>query len=429
MFYLEAKQKCKQLIANFTKETSQGGLFPTRWTRYGFLEMRRRLLSQKSRASDNFLTDVEKHLADAPRIQVIVMAEMVVDSCLPEMMTDAIWLGPRIETEHTSDISGETLMAKFRCITNAFDKRATSHPRLGRNPAYLLGNDETDRLAKARIIWNLDNRPIKKDGHPDLRFKKHPTTHVKFIHKKPKPEPEPEPKPEPAAPKPKPQPTPEEIAALAAEREERRLAKLRARAENAKMARQRVLKEHKAKVVKENGCHRRLRNFWKTGFRTCEICTEIKATDDSLSEYARKALGNTKHHGRTKMRGYTWNPTAQLWIPKDEDSNKKPVERQMIEHHKGRRRRKSTPEDQYFITADDVRQYGEDSALKYLVGTDAHERRLARIMGAAPSVSESLRESADTIEAESKKLEETTHMVASRPRKLVTNRATPKQTN
>ena len=456
-------RECKRIMTN--EELSVltcGGLGlpkragkPERKSRRG----RRYLIRQRNKIGNEFLKSVrETWMAHAIRVglledlyedddetlSLILTAEKFVDS-LEAVRPVTLLTAP---SEHP--LTGEVVMSKFARIVDTFDSAATPYnsPLQG---DVLIANEKTRQLSRARIIW--DDRPLKKDGTPDLRFSY--TDQVELTHKEPKSKSEPEPEPESEPEKSLPEDwncnfSPEAIryfAGLPTLEEENRLAELRNRAERAKMARERVLKEHRAKVVKENGCHRRLRNFWKTGFRTCEICTEIKATADELPESVRKALGNTKHHGRTKMRGYTWNPTAKLWIPTDEDSGEEPVERHIIEHHKGRRRKKplvkrlaedrslgeieiTFDEDGLEIwTVEDMRKHNDSNALKYLVGTGAHERRLARIMGAAPSVSESLRESADTIEAESKKLEETTHMVASRSRKLGTNRATPKQTN
>ena len=72
---------------------------------------------------------------------------------------------------------------------------------------------------------------------------------------------------------------------------------------------------HKVKVLSEGSCQTRLKNFWKTGRRECKICTDIKRTDESLSESDKKALSSCQEYPSTRKKGFTWDSTDQLWVP------------------------------------------------------------------------------------------------------------------
>lgn len=81
---------------------------------------------------------------------------------------------------------------------------------------------------------------------------------------------------------------------------------------------------HKVKVLSEGSCQTRLKNFWKTGRRECKICTDIKRTDESLSESDKKALSSCQDYSETKKRGFLWSSELQTWVPVSEETHSLP---------------------------------------------------------------------------------------------------------
>tara|TARA_B100000965_G_C19583076_1_gene754470 strand:- start:1819 stop:2451 length:633 start_codon:yes stop_codon:yes gene_type:complete len=79
---------------------------------------------------------------------------------------------------------------------------------------------------------------------------------------------------------------------------------------------------HKAKVLREGSCQTRLKNFWKTGRRECKICTDIKRTDESLSESDKKALSSCQDYSETRKRGFHWSSEFQAWFPDSEGTHR-----------------------------------------------------------------------------------------------------------
>ena len=339
--------------------------------------------------------------------------------------------------------SAEQLKSKVRCVIRAFRKRATPHPRIELNDIYGLANAVTARLAKARIIWDADARPLKADGTPDLRHKRTHTMNVKFIHPHVKVEPEPEPEPEPEQ---------EwncnfsmeairyysveligriEMERIAAEKErvaaENRLKFLRERTIRWNRQATETLEAHKQAVLTRGACHLRFRNWQQQGKRVCNMCNAIKNSDKDLTVEELKALSKTHNNHLTKKKK---KPTTTR-IPKAPDMSEPlpvPIEaeawgekhqvmigyRQLTSKCGTRTALVSTP----LLRKKDFemnRAHDSDGevrlALSYIVGTPEHKERQMKLAEDALTASQALRDAAARVEAEGKKLEETAHMV------------------
>ena len=336
--------------------------------------------------------------------------------------------------------SAEQLKSKVRCVIRAFRKRATPHPRSQLDDIYGLANAVTDRLAKARIIWDADARPLKADGTPDLRRKRTHTMNVKFIHPHVKVEPEPEPEPEPeqewncnfsleairyySVPL---------IGRIEMERiaAENRLKFLRERTIRWNRQATETLEAHKQAVLTRGACHLRLRNWKQQGKRVCNMCNAIKKSDKNLTVEELKALSKTHNNHLTKKKKK--KPTTTR-IPKAPDMSEPlpvPIEanawgrkhqvmigyRQLTSKCGTQTRLVYAPllrkEDFEMNRAHDDWDFRAEVrlALSYIVGTPEHKERQMKLAEDALTASQALRDAAARVEAEGKKLEETAHMV------------------
>ena len=314
--------------------------------------------------------------------------------------------------------SPEAVRKKVDCVIRAFTKRASAHPHYGRMcTQMLLSNDETKRLKEARVIWDEDGRPKKADGAPDLRFKPREKMNVKFVHPRPAKTPV-------KAPVKTPVKAPAntdfaefwENAESWAIAEERRLA----RREAAVLARRRTLRrtreQHKRKVLKENECHIREKNFWQTlalkdgkwiGHRTCDLCTEILRTDDSLGDKEKKALKRCKNYHFTKPKKQGEKPTR-------------------FKHRKTRSKKKVPDRDIFGAevwTVREMKEHSDTDALQYLAGTPEHKARSDAANHAAILAGLKEFEDETQIQEDARTLEEATHMA--RKVTLPTTRGAP----
>jgi hypothetical protein len=324
--------------------------------------------------------------------------------------------------------SPEAVRKKVDCVIRAFTKRASAHPRYGRMcTQMLLSNDETKRLAKARVIWDDKTEPPKKkDGSPDLRFKPKEKMNVKFVHPRPAKTPAKTPVKAPVK-APAPVKTPVKAPAISKEiAEERRLA----RREAAVLARRRTREQHKSKVLKENGCHIREKNFWLTltlkdgkwiGHRTCDLCTEILRTDDSLGDKEKKALKRCKNYHFTKPKKRGEKPTR---FKHRKTRSKKKVPRRSISDPILGTIKISFDEDGFEVwTVREMKEHSDTDALQYLKGTPEHKARSDAAEQAAILAGLERFEDETQIQEDARILEEATHMA--RKVTLPTTRGAP----
>jgi len=332
--------------------------------------------------------------------------------------------------------SPEAVRKKVDCVIRAFTKRASGGRRylhMHSSIHMLRSNDETKRLANARVIWDEDGRPKKADGAPDLRFKPREKMNVKFVHPRPAKTPAKTPVPvnrgwhpdaKAAASK--------ELAAYDYNvRMHRDKERRRARREAAVLARRRSREQHKSKVLKENGCHIREKNFWLTlalkdgkwiGHRTCDLCTEILRTDDSLGDKEKKALKRCKNYHFTKPKKQGEKPTR--FKHRKTRSKKKVPEKRSISDPILGTIKISFDEDGFEVwTVREMKKHSDTDALQYLAGTPEHKAREGAARQAAILAGLEEFEDETQIQEDARTLEEATHMA--RKVTLPTTRGAP----
>jgi len=336
--------------------------------------------------------------------------------------------------------TAEQLEAKVRCVLRAFLKRATAHPKCGsagKTLSLSLANDDTDRLAKARIIWDADGRPLKADGTPDLRRKRTHTRNVKFIHSKVPKEEEmeylgiilppvigaPKLKKEPAAPKIT--PIQDEIVD-AVTKAENELKELRER--NARWTQHAAekLEAHKQAVLRRGACHLRFRNWKEQGKRICNLCNHIKNSDENLTPEELKALSKTHNNHLTKKKK---KKTTSTRTPKAPDMSEPLPDEYYNDPHAWAEMNQVMLNDQLepLFTKKDFENNRNDPdaamALAFIVGTREYVMRRQRIMEELRMKAKQAILDAANKEAEGKKLENTAHMVKRNKRVIPSSRA------
>ena len=324
--------------------------------------------------------------------------------------------------------TAEQLESKVRVVRRAFLKRATAHPNCGsagKTLSLSLANDDTDRLAKARIIWDADGRPLKADGTPDLRSKRYHTMNVKFIHPK-VPKEAPKPKKEPAAPKITPIQDAIVDAVNKAHEAENELKELRERNARWTLHAAEKLEAHKEAVLRRGACHLRFRNWKEQGKRICNLCNHIKNSDKNLTPEELKALSKTHNNHLTKKKKKKPRSTR---TPKAPDMSEPLPDEYYDNPHAWAVKNQVMLNDQLqpLFTKKDFEMTRNDpdakEALGYIVGTPEYmERRQRKMAELLMNAKQAILDAANK-EAEGKKLENTAHMVKRKKRVIPSTRA------
>ena len=357
------------------------------------------------------------------------------EACLPylESMQSKVEQVMELEAEgkDTTELrkelpTAEQLQSKVWCVIRTFTQKATPHPNGGHTHMLSQANADTDRLAKARIIWDQDGRPLKADGTPDLRSKQYHTMNVKFIHPKvPKAE-APKPKKE-EAPEPKVvvaiTATPEELAI----EEENRLKFLRERNIRWRLHAIQTMEDHKQAVLRRGSCDRRFRNWVQSGKRECNLCTAIKKSDKNLTVEELKALSKTHNNHLTKKKKKKPKSTR---IPKAPDMSEPLPDEYYDNPHAWAKKNQVMLNEQLqpLFTKKDFEKNrdepGAADALSFIVGTPEHVERMQRKSAELLMIAkQALLDATAKQAAEGKALEETAHMVKRKKRVLPSHRA------